>query len=416
MRPIDLLFQDEVRRSGSRANEGGMFPRATYGSVQPLTRSKPINITIDKGNVIGRPSNQNLQNNALMNQSMTSGLLSNQLFDPKTFGLLGASAELLKQGGYSTTPRSFGEGLGKAMITGLQNYSALQNAQNKANQPIAIPKGGTLIDPKTKEVLFDGRTNVGGFSGTGLNVSSYNTVLDVNNQLASGKKFSDLPVGLQNKYKLAYGNITRPTRIPIPDGEGGTIFVEKPPVNTEGFFNPFPNQGGTDSNVLGKKPSATELKIKANEPKLISMLGNLNEYIQQLKKLPRSSQVQGAMTIPDAQATSVSALAETLRLDIKNLYELGALVGGDFQILDNLLTSPNSFTGLKMGKDGLLQQIYRLENTLINKLKSGGYKKALGTETDPIKINNANEYKEARFGLYYEMPDGSIGLKIRKRN
>ena len=105
-----------------------------------------------------------------MNQSMTSGLLGNQLFDPKTFGLLGASAELLKQGGYSTTPKTFGEGLGKAMITGLQNYSALQQAQNKANQPIAIPKGGTLIDPKTKQVLFDGRTNVGGFSGSGLNV------------------------------------------------------------------------------------------------------------------------------------------------------------------------------------------------------------------------------------------------------
>ena len=103
-------------------------------------------------------------------------------------------------------------------------------------------------------------------------------------------------------------------------------------------------------------------------------------------------------------------------LDIKNLYELGALVGGDFQILDNLLTSPTSFSGLKMGKEGLLQQIYRLENTLINKLKSGGFKKALGTATDPIKINNANEYKNARTGLYYEMPDGSVGLKIRKRN
>jgi len=418
MRPIDLLFQDEVRRSVEGA---GMYPRVTYGSLDPLTKSKPISITIDEGNVVGRPENQNLTgqtllNNAMMDQSMTSGLLGNQLFDPKTFGLLGASAELLKQGGYSTTPRTFGEGLGKAMITGLQNFSALQQAQNKANQPIAIPKGGTLIDPKTKQILFDGRTNVGGFSGSGLNVSSYNTILDVNNQLASGKKFSDLPVNLQNKYKLAYSNVTRPTRIPIPDGQGGTVFVEKPPINTEGFYNPFPNQGGTDSNILGKKPSAIELKIRENEPKLISMLGNLNEYIELLKKLPRVDQTLGAMTIPSATATEVSALAETLRLDIKNLYELGALVGGDFQILDNLLTSPTSFSGLKMGKDGLLQQIYRLENTLINKLKSGGYKKALGTATDPIKINNANEYKNARTGLYYEMPDGSVGLKIRKRN
>jgi hypothetical protein len=143
VRPIDLLFQDEVRRSVEGA---GMYPRATYGVIEPLTQSKPISITIDEGNVIGMPSGQTLPNNSLMNQSMTSGLLGNQLFDPKTFGLLGASAELLKQGGYSTTPRTFGEGLGKAMITGLQNYSALQNAQAKANQPVAVPKDGMLVE------------------------------------------------------------------------------------------------------------------------------------------------------------------------------------------------------------------------------------------------------------------------------
>ena len=89
VRPIDLLFQDEVRKSVEGA---GMYPRATYGVIEPLTRSKPLNVTIDKGNVVGRPegqslTGQNLPNNALMDQSMTSGLLGNQLFDPKTFGL-----------------------------------------------------------------------------------------------------------------------------------------------------------------------------------------------------------------------------------------------------------------------------------------------------------------------------------------
>ena len=110
VRPIDLLFQDEVRRSVEGA---GMYPRATYGVIEPLTRSKPINITIDEGNVVGMPSGQTLPNNSLMNQSMTSGLLGNQLFDPKTFGLLGASAELLKQGGYSTTQKHLVKALEK---------------------------------------------------------------------------------------------------------------------------------------------------------------------------------------------------------------------------------------------------------------------------------------------------------------
>ena len=77
--------------------------------------------------------------------------------------------------------------------------------------------------------------------------------------------------------------------------------------------------------------------------------------------MPPVDQALGAMTIPSATATEVSSLAETLRLDIKNLYELGALVGGDFQILDNLLTSPTSFSGLKMGKDGLLRKFIDLK-------------------------------------------------------
>ena len=413
MRPIDLLFQDEVRKSVEGA---GMYPRATYGSVQPLTQSKPISITIDKGNVTDMPSGQTLPNNALMDQSMTSGLLGNQLFDPKTFGLLGASAELLKQGGYSTTPRTFGEGLGKAMITGLQNYSALQQAQNKANQPIAIPKGGTLIDPKTKKVLFDGRTNVGGFSGSGLNVSSYNTILDVNNRLASGEKFSDLPVNLQNKYKLAYGNVTRPTRIPMPDGEGGTVIVEKPPIKTEGFYNPFTNQGDTDSNILGKKPSALQLKFKENRPKLFRMLSNLNKYKILLRDADFGTQASGMVGFPSVQATRLSTLAEALRLNIKDLEGLGALVGGDFQILANRLTSPNTSAGLRMGQDGLLVQLENLEEQLLDTLKDGGYKDPTGAFSDPIPAMDEKTWKNGRFGLYYKLPNGKIVLKERKLN
>ena len=65
VRPIDLLFQDEVRRSVEGA---GMYPRATYGVIEPLTRSKPINITIDEGNVVGMPSGQTLPN--IINESV----------------------------------------------------------------------------------------------------------------------------------------------------------------------------------------------------------------------------------------------------------------------------------------------------------------------------------------------------------
>ena len=76
------------------------------------------------------------------------------------------------------------------------------------------------------------------------------------------------------------------------------------------------------------------------------MLGNLNEYRNALKKSSMLDQFTGSIGLPNETATDLASKSEALRLDLKNLYELGALVGGDFQILDRLLTSPNSFQGM----------------------------------------------------------------------
>ena len=413
VRPIDLLFQDQVRRSVEGA---GMYPRATYGAIEPLTYSKPISITIDEGNVVGRPEGQNttgqtLLNNAMMDQSMTSGLLGNKLFDPKTFGLLGASAELLKEGGYSLTPKTFGEGLGKAMITGLQNYSALQQAQNKANQPIAVPKGGTLIDPKTKQVVFDGRTNIGGFSGSGITNQSFNTLLELNKKVADGTASNQEKL----KYRLAYGYLSKPQIITVNNADGTTSQIQRPAQDLSGFYNPFPNQQ-SDSNIVGKKPSTLQLKFKEQRPKLFRMLSNLNKYKILLKKANFGTQASGMFGFPTDQATELSTLAEALRLNIKDLEGLGALVGGDFQILANRLTSPNTSAGIRMGQDGLLIQLQNLENQLLDTLKDGGYKDPTGAYSDPIPANNEEDWKNGRFGLYYKLPDGRIVLKERRLN
>ncbi len=415
MRPINLLFQDEVRRSVEGA---GMYPRATYGAIEPLTYSKPISITIDKGNVVGRPEGQNMDlptgqtllNNAMMDQSMTSGLLGNQLYDPKTFGLLGASAELLKQGGYSTTPKTFGEGLGQAMITGLQNYSALQNAQAKANQPVAVPKDGMLINPRTGNVIVDAR-NQGGFSGSGITNQSFNTLLKLNKSVADGTASNQDKL----KYRLAYGYLSKPQIITVNNADGTTSQIQRPAQDLSGFYNPFPNQQ-TDSNIVGTKPSALELKFKENRPKLFRMLGNLNKYKILLKNSSFGTQASGMLGFPSEQATELATLAEALRLNIKDLEGLGALVGGDFQILANRLTSPNTSAGIRMGKDGLLVQLQNLENQLLDTLKDGGYKDPTGAFSDPIPANDEKTWNEGRFGLYYKLPNGNIVLKQRKLN
>ena len=403
VRPIDLLFQ---RDASMRPNGMDFTPRVTYGSTDPVN-ANPLRIKINPTREMPKPRLQTPEN---MTGLLGANTGSTGMFDPATFGLLGASAELLKQGGYSKMPVSFGEGIGNAFNAGMQNYIAMNQAQAKANQPVAVPKGGMLVNPRTGQVVVDGR-NQGGFEGSGITNQSFNTLLTLNDKIANNNA-SNIE---KQKYRLAYGYLSKPVNETINMADGTVKQIQRPSQDLTVFVNPFPNQqpGKTE---IGEKPSAQKLKILENRPKLTQMLANLNEYTRKLQNLETTTQLSGAVGLPSAEASALSSLAETLRLDIKNLYELGALVGGDFQILDNLLTSPNSSAGIRMGGGGLLQQIYRLENTLLNKLKQGGFDEPTGSNTDPIPIKKPEEWNKAQFGLYYKLPDNSVKLKVRKRN
>ena len=403
VRPIDLLFQ----RDASMRPDGMDFtPRVTYGATKPVS-TNPIRIPINPSGMMPKPRLQTPDNTTSLLGVNTGGT---SMFDPATFGLLGASAELLRQGGFSKTPVSFGEGIGNAFNAGLQNYLAMNQAQQKMNQPVAVPKGGMLVNPRTGQVVVDGR-NQGGFEGSGITNQSFNTLLTLSEKIRKGTATNIE----KQKYRLAYGYLSKPVNETINMADGTVKQIQRPAQDLTGFFNPFPDQQ-SGKTVVGEKPSAQKLKILENRPKLTQMLGNLNEYTRKLQNLDKTTQLSGIVGLPTAEATAVSSLAETLRLDIKNLYELGALVGGDFQILDNLLTSPNSTQGLAMGTKGLLQQLYTLENTLLNKLKQGGFDEPVGSQLDPIPIAKPEDWNKAQFGLYYKLPDNSVKLKVRKRN
>ena len=403
VRPIDLLFQ----RDASMRPDGMDFtPRVTYGATKPVS-TNPIRIPINSSGMMPKPRLQTPDNTTSLLGVNTGGT---SMFDPTTFGLLGASAELLRQGGFSKTPVSFGEGIGNAFNAGLQNYLAMNQAQQKMNQPVAVPKGGMLVNPRTGQVVVDGR-NQGGFEGSGITNQSFNTLLTLSDRIRKGNATNIE----KQKYRLAYGYLSKPVNETINMADGTVKQIQRPAQDLTGFFNPFPDQQ-SGKTVVGEKPSAQKLKILENRPKLTQMLGNLNEYTRKLQNLDKTTQLSGIVGLPTAEATAVSSLAETLRLDIKNLYELGALVGGDFQILDNLLTSPNSTQGLAMGTKGLLQQLYTLENTLLNKLKQGGFDEPVGSQLDPIPIAKPEDWNKAQFGLYYKLPDNSVKLKVRKRN
>ena len=91
-------------------------------------------------------------------RSGMSGLLGETFSDPRTYGLLGASAKMLEQSGYSTTPRTFGQIVGSGINAGLANYA---QANKMFNRPKLQVVGGALIDtsdPNNPKVVYEGKS------------------------------------------------------------------------------------------------------------------------------------------------------------------------------------------------------------------------------------------------------------------
>ena len=405
VRPIDLLFQrDASMRSGGM----DFTPRVTYGATKPVS-TNPVRIPINPTRTMPKPRLQTPDNTTGLLGVNTGGA---SMFDPATFGLLGASAELLRQGGYSKTPVSFGEAIGNAFNAGLQNYLAMNQAQQKMNQPVAVPKGGMLVNPRTGQVVVDGRNQGGMFTGSGLKTDVYNTLIELNPRIQKDG-FDSLSNTEKAKYRLAYGNASKPYNETISTPDGGTRQIQRPAQNLTGFFNPFPDQQ-SGTTTIGGKPSPKKLKFIEQKPKLFTMLSNLNSYKILLKNTDFFTKLTGTLGFPKAEATKLKTDAEKLRLNIKDLEELGALVGGDFQILANRLTEPTTAEGLRIGRDGLLIQLESLENQILDKLQEGGFTDPTGALSDPIPANDPKVWNEGRFGLYYKLPNGRVVLKQRK--
>ena len=410
VRPIDLAFMNDINKTRSGMS---FSPRATYGSTAPIVNNQiandPVRITVNPSGVLPKP--QLIQPNvAPQNTNAFSGLLGNNFTDPKTMGLLGASAELLKAGGYSVgkPAPTMGEALGNAMTTGMANYLAVQQAQNKLNAPISVGKD-TMLITRDGKVLMDNRSNEP-FKGSGMTNQAFNTILSLNDKMKDGTA----TVAEQQKFSLARGYLAKPIIETISMPDGTQKQVQRPAQDLSMFFNPNPEQQSGGSKVVGEKPSAKQLKFQEKKPKLFTMLGNLNKYKQLLNKIDFETQFRGSISLPTAKATELTTLAEQLRLNIKDLEDLGALVGGDFQILANRLTSPNTPAGIAMGKDGLLIQLASLENQILNDLNAGGFKDATGALSDPIPVRDPKDWENGRFGLYYKLPDNSIVYKERK--
>jgi hypothetical protein len=307
----------------------------------------------------------------------------------------------LEAGGYTTMPTTLGQAIGKMGQAALRGYGAGTQAQ-------AAQRKATLDEYKIMADIAEKQAKAGqAFGGTGMTSQSFNTLLDIGALIANGTA-TEIQ---RKKYALAYGYLAKPREQKTYDSEGNETITTMPAQDLSLF--PTPVNGEVPALDSTTKPSKVTIEKNKFIKSMDSMALNLNKYRQALKNLTRIDMVSGTADFPTDNMASASAIAEGLRLNLKELYELGALVGGDFQILDNLLTSPNSAKAVKMGGSALAIQLDQLEDILSQKL---GEKDATlsGTFSTPIPVANKEEYAKIKHGQYVLLPNGTILYK-RKR-
>jgi hypothetical protein len=322
-----------------------------------------------------------------------------RLMTPQSQGMLGAAAAGFEASGYQDRPVSLGQVLGRMGTAGMKAYTA-------AEDRIAAQKAGQLKELLTRAKIGTELAKSGqGFSGNSMTAQSFRTLLNIGPKIKSGKATE--PEKAQ--YDLAFGYLAKPKQQKTYDDLGNETITTIPAQDLSQF--PSPRGGGTVGQET-TKPSAEALKQQKYVKSVGSMADNINRYRQQLQKLSFVDMASGTADFPTDNMSRASAIAESLRLDIKELEELGALVGGDFQILDNLLTSPNSAKAIKAGASALLIQLDELENTVGQKLSERGATLS-GTYSTPITTNTKEDWDKVRVGQYAVLPDGTIKMKVR---
>ena len=312
---------------------------------------------------------------------------------------------------------------------------SLDTNQEIFDQKVAQGKSSGMTDAEaqlyalndTVPNRFTGATSP--FVGKSLPAQDSNNLIEIGLRIKNEDK-TLTPMELE-AYRVSYSRLGRTRRESIPDGAGGTKVVEFQPMDLTGYPVPTGMAGASEASVtadqtgdlgqdltsskniapfgggtiIATNPNAQVVKDEKNIKKLNSMLGNLNEYRNALKKSSMLDQFTGSIGLPNETATDLASKSEALRLDLKNLYELGALVGGDFQILDRLLTSPNSFQGMGVEVFGdLSSQIDNLETQLRLNMSSKGYD-LLGTQTRPIIAKSKKDFDAAPLFTYVLMVD-----------
>lgn len=325
------------------------------------------------------------------------------LTSPTGQGIAAAALTGLEYGGPSLQPTSLGQGIARMGAAGMAAYLKGKEME-AASQKAAFDRAATIADLEIKAQKAEGG---GMFKGSGFKAGAFNMLIGlapkIENKTATAQE--------EQAYSLAYGEAAAPRTIKSYDDQGNETIETIPGAN----MSQFPKPKGYVEPEVTVKPSPKGIKRSEFASQLQTMGSMLNRYRNTLmaETFDRADMASGASGFPTEEMADAASQAEALRLKLKELYELGALVGGDFQILDNLLTSPNSVKAAKAGKTTLLRQLDQLEREVQGKLKEKELEGVSGLYLNPIEIQTRDDWDEVPVGAFALRPDGTIVYKER---
>ena len=377
---------------------GVPFPRPTMLPPQQATQQGvPLPQPRPAGMPQTRPSG--------LDQLRAAQLRMPERGTPQAAGLAAAGRQLLAAGGWQDKPVT----LGQTLATGLQAYTEAEQAAVDRQSAAAAAELASNIDIAKLGIAAAKEQREGGqmFTGTSSFAQSANMLINLAPKITDGSASPQE----QQAYNIAYQKQATPKTVSYMNEQGQQVTEELPAMDMSNF--PVPE---------GYKPKET---VVSETVKSIDM-AEANQQLQQaqfsLNKLRNilesgdigRAQMIGGIFYPTKTAVEAETEAGNLRLIIKELENLGALVGGDFEIIDKKLTSPNTMAGARIGAQGILYQLDIIEEQINSRLALRNPDIDLqlsGTKTNPIPAYSQDDFDNAPSKTYVLLIDEQDGTQ-----
>src|SRR3546814_142526 len=153
--------------------------------------------------------------------------------------------------------------------------------------------------------------------------------------------------------------------------------------------------------ITNIRPALMDPKARDAARSLDNLSSTLDLYANELQGIGTSYGV-----IPTDQTRRLDTAYRAMQMELKNLFELGAITGPDYQILLETLTDPNSLSGGWAGADSLMGQIGIIRQMIGNKRATLGLDGSRQSAAEMPALNTTPQSGAAAEGTVIENDAG----------